>query len=147
MKKCMACFFLLLALYAAAPAAGAAGFALPGDVQVTAAEAYVLNLDTGLVVYEQDAHTPRSIASLTKLMTALLLIENVPDLAGTLITAERQLFVPPITNPDSSTADIQPGETVRAIDMLYAMMLPSANEAAEAVGLDVYKRQTLMTST
>ncbi len=134
MKKCMACFFLLLMLYAAAPAAGAAGFALPGDVQVTAAEAYVLNLDTGLVVYEQDAHTPRSIASLTKLMTALLLIENVPDLAGTLITAERQLFVPPITNPDSSTADIQPGETVRAIDMLYAMMLPSANEAAEAVG-------------
>ena len=50
MKKCMACFFLLLTLYAAAPAAGAAGFALPGDVQVTAAEAYVLNLDTGLVV-------------------------------------------------------------------------------------------------
>lgn len=134
MKKLAACFFLLVMVLGRAAPALAAGFALPEDVQVTAAAAYIVNLDTGLVVYEQDADTARSVASLTKLMTALLLMENVPDLEGTYITAERQLFVPPITNADSSTADIQPGESVRAIDMLYAMMLPSANEAAEAVG-------------
>ncbi len=34
----------------------------------------------------------------------------------------------------ASTADIRPGEHVSALNMLYAMMLPSANEAAEAVG-------------
>lgn len=134
MKKLAACFFVLLAVLCCPAPALAAGFALPDNVQVTAASAYVVNLDTGLVVYEQDADTARSVASLTKLMTALLLMENVADLEGTYITAERQLFVPPITNLDSSTADIQPGESVRAIDMLYAMMLPSANEAAEAVG-------------
>lgn len=134
MKKLAAYILVLIAVLAAPAQALAAGFDLPDNVQVTAASAYIVNLDTGLVVYEQDADTARSVASLTKLMTALLLMENVQDLEGTMITAERQLFVPPITNPDSSTADIQPGETVRAIDLLFAMMLPSANEAAEAVG-------------
>ena len=38
------------------------------------------------------------MASLTKLMTALLLMENVSDLENTKITAERSLYVPPITN-------------------------------------------------
>lgn len=135
MKKFAACFFVLLLMAGAlAPQASAAGFALPDDVQLTAASVYLVNLDTGITVYERDANTSRSVASLTKLMTSLLLMENVPDLAGTRITAEKSLYVPPITSPSSSHADIRPGEQVSALDMLYAMLLPSANEAAEAVG-------------
>lgn len=135
MKKCAACILTLVIFFAAlAPGACAAGFALPEDVQITAQAVYVLNLDTGLAVYEREADTPRSVASLTKLMTALLLIENVPDLEGTSICAERQLYVGELISGYASNADIRPGEHVRALDMLYAMMLPSANEAAEAVG-------------
>lgn len=135
MKKCAACFaaLVLLVVVCASPAM-AAGFELPETVSLTAAEVYLVNLDTGIVVYEKDADTPRSIASLTKMMTALLLMEQVEDVENTMITAERSLFTGAIIEEGSSTADIQPGETVRALDMLYAMMLPSANEAAEAVG-------------
>ena len=135
MKKCaagLAALFLIVIFFA--PHAFAAGYALPEGTTITAQSAYFVNLDTGIVVFEQNADEQRSVASLTKLMTALLLMENVGDLENTKITAERSLYVPPITNPDSSSADIWPGETVSALNMLYAMMLPSANEAAEAVG-------------
>lgn len=117
-----------------APAAWAAGFPLPDDIVITAEAAYIVNLDTGIVVFEHNADDARSTASLTKMMTALLLMEHVDDLSGTRILAERSLYVPPITNTNASTADIWPGETHSALDMLYAMMLPSGNEAAEAVG-------------
>lgn len=135
MKKCaagLAALFLIVIFLS--PRAFAAGYELPEGTSITAQSAYFVNLDTGIVVFEQNADEQRSVASLTKLMTALLLMENVSDLENTKITAERSLYVPPITNPDSSTADIWPGETVSALSMLYAMMLPSANEAAEAVG-------------
>ena len=46
---------------------------------------YFVNLDTGIVVFEQNADEQRSVASLTKLMTALLLMENVSDLESTMI--------------------------------------------------------------
>ena len=117
-----------------APAAAAAGYSLPEGTEITAQAAYFINLDTGIVMFERNADEARSIASLTKLMTALLLVENVNDLSGTMITAERSLYVPPITSSGSSNADIRPGESVSALNMLYAMMLPSGNEAAEAVG-------------
>lgn len=135
MKKFVSCFLIILCIVVfPAPIVNAAGFALPEEKQLTASAVYLVNLDTGIPVYVQDAFTPRSVASLTKLMTALLLIESTPDLAGTMITAESSLYVSPITDSNSSHADIRPNEQVRALDMLYAMMLPSANEAAEAVG-------------
>ncbi len=134
MKKFCCIVLLTLCVIGLPVRAAAQGYDLPAEISITAAEAYFINLDTGLVVYEKDADTPRSIASLTKLMTALLLMENVEDLENTMITAERSLYVGSIIDPSSSNADIRPGESVSALNMLYAMMLPSANEAAEAVG-------------
>ena len=135
MKKRLAAFLCLIFCVALfAPAAGAAGYPLPEETEVTAQAAYFINLDTGIVMFERNADEARSIASLTKLMTALLLVENVSDLSGTMITAERSLYVFPITMPGASNADIRPGESVSALNMLYAMMLPSGNEAAESVG-------------
>ncbi|MEF9968870.1 MAG: serine hydrolase, partial [Ruthenibacterium sp.] len=88
-------------------------------------------------VFEKSAHERRSIASLTKLMTALLFIEAVPDLDGTVIKAETSLYVEPITNYDSSTADIRPKEEVTARSVLYGMLLPSGNEAAQIAAYHV----------
>ncbi len=134
MKKCIPAFAALIFLFTVCAPRAAAGFELPESVSITAEAAFFVNLDTGIVVYEKNADEARSVASLTKLMTALLLIENVSDLSGTRIEAVRDLYVPPITGGGASHADIRPGETVSALDMLYAMMLPSGNEAAECVG-------------
>lgn len=122
--------------YFLSPRAFAAGYELPEGTSITAQSAYFVNLDTGIVVFEQNADEQRSVASLTKLMTALLLMENVSDLESTMIEANRDLYTGAIIDPTvrASHADIRPGEHVSALNMLYAMMLPSANEAAEAVG-------------
>ena len=80
-----------------------------------------------MVLYEKNADEKRYPASTTKIMTALLTLENVKDLNET-VTAEQGDFTK--VTSDSSNADIKVGETVRVIDLLYALMLPSANEAA-----------------
>ena len=54
------------------------------DFEVEADEVYLLNLDTGTVVYEKNADTPHAIASLTKMMTGLLLLESGQDLNTTI---------------------------------------------------------------
>lgn len=99
MKRCLACVMIALLVFVA-PAfpAGAAGFELPEGTQLTAQSVYIVNLDTGLCVYEKNADEKRSVASLTKLMTALLLIENVEDLEGTCISGGTALYTEEITD-------------------------------------------------
>lgn len=131
MKKFCCCLMavLALALCLAAPA-GAITFTPPFDPNCDAA--YLVNLDTGDVVYEKNADKKRAPASLTKMMTALLLMEKVSDLDNTVITAPGYVF-DELYNAGGSTADIRPYEEVSAMNLLYAMMLPSANEAASIV--------------
>ena len=89
MKKCaagLAACFLSLFFFRRAPLPP--GTSCPEGTSITAQSAYFVNLDTGIVVFEQNADEQRSVASLTKLMTALLLMENVSDLESTKITAE-----------------------------------------------------------
>lgn len=94
---------------------------------VTATAALLISPDSDMVLYEKNADEKRYPASTTKIMTALLTLENVKDLNET-VTAEQGDFAK--VTADSSNADIKVGETVRVIDLLYALMLPSANEAA-----------------
>ena len=94
---------------------------------VTATAALLISPDSDMVLYEKNADEKRYPASTTKIMTALLTLENVKDLNET-VTAEQGDFAK--VTSDSSNADIKVGETVRVIDLLYALMLPSANEAA-----------------
>ena len=68
-------------------------------------------------MYEKNADEKRYPASTTKIMTALLTLENVKDLNET-VTAEQGDFAK--VTSDSSNADIKVGETVRVIDLLYA---------------------------
>lgn len=128
---CLACCCTLLAALPLTPPAEAA-FAPPFEVNAEAV--YMVNLDTGRVVYAKNELEARAPASLTKMMTSLLLMENVADLPGTQITAPGYIydeFVP--FHGNISTADIRPYETVTAETLLYAMLLPSANEAASIV--------------
>ena len=102
--------------------------AAAGEAPATnATAALLISPDSGMVLYEKNADEKRYPASTTKIMTALLTLENVEDLNET-VTAEDIDFAN--VTADSSNAGIKIGETVRVIDLLYALMLPSANEAA-----------------
>lgn len=94
---------------------------------VTAEAALLVSPDSGMVLYEKNADERRYPASTTKIMTALIVLENVTDLSET-VTAEASDFEH--VTADSSNAGIKEGEVVTVEDLLYALMLPSANEAA-----------------
>lgn len=93
---------------------------------------YLVNTDTGSVIYEQNADQIQYPASLTKIMTAILAIEAVPDLAGTMVTAPSYVY-DELYLTGASTADIRQGETLSMEDLLYALLLPSACEAANII--------------
>lgn len=105
----------------------AARYQLPFEVN---ARAYVLaSLDTGEILFEKNSHEKYDPASLTKLLTAYTTYQYVDDFENTKITAPRYVY-DELFGLSSSTADIRQGEILSVKDLMYAMMLPSANEAA-----------------
>ncbi len=130
MKKLLSLILSVIILFVLALPVSAAGFTPP--FEITAASAYMVNLDTGLVLYEKNADEKRSVASLTKLMTVLLFLEAIPpqEMDSTMIYADPGLYVYPVVGAGGSSADILPHDEVPASYVLYGMLLPSGNEAA-----------------
>ena len=131
-----AALVLTLALTAALALPGfAAAYAMPIQTAYDAEAVYLFDASTGEALVEQNPDQVRPIASLTKMMTTLLLLENYQDQLDTIsVTAPSYIYDliwEKTTN--ASTADIRKGETQTLRNLLYAMMLPSANEAAYIV--------------
>ena len=138
MKKfCAILFSLVLVLIIALPVAaeGESSTLADNAPSLTAPAAYVVNLDTNIVVYEKNSETPLSAASLTKLMTTLLLLENYQDQLDSIsLTAPSYVYdLIWEQSTNASSADIRRGETQSLRNLLYAMLLPSGNEAAYIV--------------
>lgn len=98
--------------------------------EISAASAILVDLDSGQVLYEKAADEPRPVASLTKIATALLVMER--SRPQDLVTASAQAA------GDGPTAGISelglvPGERIGVGSLLYALLLQSANDAAVAL--------------
>ena len=134
----MTALVLTLALAAAAALPGLAVYPMPIQTAKEAEAVYLFNADTGKTILNQNAGQQQYVASLTKLMTALLLLESGKDLNGevTVPTALTQEFRD-IQNANGTTMGLRIGETVRRIDLLYAMLVSSANDAASVIAWDV----------
>lgn len=101
---------------------------------VSAASAILVEADTGEILYEMDADTMRYPASITKVMTGLLTVEAVErgELSyDDLVTLSDDIYTG--IGWDGSTLGLQPGEELTVRDLLYAALLPSANEACNAL--------------
>ena len=132
MKKfCAILFSFVLVLIIALPVAAEEESSTLTDnaPSLTAPAAYVVNLDTNIVVYEKNSETPLSAASLTKLMTTLLLLENYQDQLDSIsLTAPSYVYdLIWEQSTNASSADIRRGETQSLRNLLYAMLLPSGN--------------------
>ena len=134
----MTALVLTLALAAAAALPGLAVYPMPIQTASETEAVYLFNADTGKTILNQNAGQQQYIASLTKLMTALLLLESGKDLNGevTVPTALTQEFRD-IQNANGTTIGLRIGETVRRIDLLNAMLIVSANDAASVIAYDV----------
>lgn len=93
----------------------------------SAASAILVDGDSGRVLFEKNAHERRLIASITKLMTALVAVESTPDLTMP-VTVKREW-----TLAEGSSIYLREGETLRLETLLYGLLLCSGNDAALAV--------------
>ena len=91
----------------------------------------LFNLDTGRVLWQRNALTRLPIASLTKMMTALLTVFSAP--ANALVLVTRQA----VHEGGSKVGVLPLGKRVRLESMLYGLMLPSGNDAAMALAQHV----------
>ena len=101
----------------------------PSDVSVQAEGAILMDADTGTVLWGQNIHNEYFPASITKVMTALLVIENC-NLDETVTFSHNAVFN---VESGSSNAGINEGDTMPVRDCLYALLLKSANESANAL--------------
>lgn len=121
-----------------ASANGTEGPVLPEDPDILAKAALLVEVESGAIAYAKNEHQELYPASLTKVMTSLLVLEAIED--GVLsmdqeITASETAFAG--LSSDGSNAGIKPGEIMTVRNLLYCMLVVSANEAcnilAEAV--------------
>lgn len=136
MKKNKLCsLFLLLALVLPLFAMPAAALESP-DLYCT--NAILVDANHGEILYEKKAREKAYPASITKVLTALLVLEAMDSgalTADTMITAD-------YTSQDgmvdgASTAGIKPGHTLTVEELLYCLLLPSANEASNILAVAV----------
>jgi len=97
---------------------------------LSASSAILIEPSSGEIIYARNPYTRHEIASTTKMMTALLLLEK---------RSLRHRVQVVNYNPGSaeSTAGLIPGERLTSADMLRALLLASANEAAVSIASDV----------
>ncbi len=101
------------------------------DFTLNSKAVVLTNMDDGTVVFSQNADELMYPASLTKIMTCILAVESGVDFS-TIVTAPSYIF-DDLYGLNASTADIRQGEEVEFGDLIYAMMLPSACEAASII--------------
>jgi D-alanyl-D-alanine carboxypeptidase (penicillin-binding protein 5/6) len=92
----------------------------------------MVNMDTGMVVYEKNSNEKCYPASTTKIMTALLAVESCQDLKETHVTIPAKV-AKMLEGTDSSLAGYVTDEQVTMLDLLYGLMLPSGNECAMTI--------------
>lgn len=100
------------------------------EVSSSAGSAVLYEPLSGRVLFEQNAHVKRPMASTTKLMTALLAAECLD--ADTVLTASAQALA-----VEGSSLGLNVGDTVSRDDLLYGLLLSSGNDAANVFALAI----------
>jgi len=121
---------LLLALVALAALGTtplASGQAVAGRLRA----AMVMDANTGEILHEQDGDAPRLPASLTKMMTLYMVFEGISRGRWTYETPVKISAQAAAAPP--SKLDLDPGDTIRMIDAIRALVTKSANDVAVAV--------------
>lgn len=99
-------------------------------LSTSAQSAVLIDGHGGSVIYEKNAHTRMGMASTTKIMTALVAIEKCP--------LEKQVQIADeAVGIEGSSIYLKHGEVLTMEQLLYALLLQSANDAATAIAIEV----------
>ncbi|MFA6098747.1 MAG: serine hydrolase [Patescibacteria group bacterium] len=95
---------------------------------ITASSAVVVDLDSGTVLWQKNAEAVSPLASLTKLVTALVFLKNKVD-----FSQEIEIIESDNSNAEGSRLYVKAGEKVTVGDLFYASLVGSANNATKAL--------------
>jgi len=96
---------------------------------ISSEAAVMINLDKDVVVYSKNADKKMYPASLTKIMTAIVVLDNISDLENTYIEAPLVVF-DELYGQNASAVGLSRGEITSAKDLMYSMLMKSACESA-----------------
>ena len=99
------------------------------EFNITGENVILYNLNDNEILYEQNSNELTSIASLTKIMTALVAIENIEDYDATITITSKDF----IGTDGYSKAGFSIGDKVTYRDLLYGILLPSGADAVNAI--------------
>lgn len=105
----------------------------PEDLAAQAA--FLVDVDTGKILFEKNADVPFPPASTTKILTVLLLLETADQ--GELVRVGEEITR---IGPGSSVAKLKIGDLLTVAELAYALMLPSGNDAAYTAAVFVGRR-------
>ena len=128
MRRALLAVVALVAVLAA-PVRAATTDSSPVAPTIAAASWYLVGED-GAVLARNDASSPRAVASITKLMTAVVALEH------TRLTDVVRVS-PSAASIGESTVYLRAGQELTVADLVRATLIPSANDAAEALALHV----------
>jgi serine-type D-Ala-D-Ala endopeptidase (penicillin-binding protein 7) len=99
-----------------------------GDLvpDLRAAAAIIYNPETNEILWEENSQSQRSIASITKVMTATVFLENNPDFTQPVTIAKSDVF-------QASTTHLKANDQVTVDDLLHLLLIASDNAAARAL--------------
>ncbi|KKR21533.1 MAG: D-alanyl-D-alanine carboxypeptidase DacB [Candidatus Moranbacteria bacterium GW2011_GWA2_39_41] len=112
------------------------------DIKIWAGSSVVIDVDTGTIIHYDDGRKRTQIASLTKMMTAILVMENIKDLNEQITITKEDLRVDGTkvgcpTSVICNSNRMYVGEKVYAKDLMKAMLMNSANDSATALGTHI----------
>ena len=106
----------------------------PQGPEIAEETGILMEATTGQVLFDKEMDEIRYPASTTKIMTALLILENVKDLSQTVTFTD---VITPDLAPGNSTINAQVGEQLTVEECLYGIMLASANEVCTQMAVYV----------
>lgn len=103
----------------------------PKDTGIMAEAGSVMDVDSGTMIFGQNSHVEYPPASITKLLTALVVLEHVDDLSASVEFTESAMMN---VEPDSGNKmSLVIGDTMTVEDALHALLLQSVNQSANAL--------------
>ena len=100
----------------------------PDTFTVRAEGCVLASLDTGELLYQKNENKRLYPASLTKIMTATVVLDTAGDLNEVVTAGESAIAI--LQGTDSSTMGLQAGEQLSVLNLLYTLLVHSANDAA-----------------
>ena len=103
----------------------------PKETGILAEAGSVMDVDSGTMIFGQNSHVEYPPASITKLLTALVVLENVDDLSATVEFTESAMMN--VEADSGNKLSLVIGDTMTVEDALYALLLQSVNQSANAL--------------